>query len=276
MAGRSAWPGSLGVWTALWKGFVTLRIRRGVRIRARPPLFWGLYLNLLAKVFSYVTESKYFSRGLRGLATRIGFDSLRFAREVRRHRIVRQSLQTRNHALGVKFCARPARMSMWIGKQCLHLSLAKSVVAASDDLVEIDESDVLLDRHLSSPATIVLRVARDLPILPGLPRNGRADDRSSFLGDGIGNVLMHVPAVAVNSLVPLEDWILDLPGLLANTRQRAAGAGSIVQGPRVIMTKLEQNDIARLHQRQRVIPVALGDVGAAAAAADGSVDDVDL
>ena len=33
MGGRFVWLGSLGVWTVRWRSFVTLRIRRGVRIR---------------------------------------------------------------------------------------------------------------------------------------------------------------------------------------------------------------------------------------------------
>src|SRR6266702_8698854 len=63
MAGRSAWPGSLGVWTALWRRFVTLRIRPGVRIRVRPPPILGADISksVMAKVFSYVAESNYFS-----------------------------------------------------------------------------------------------------------------------------------------------------------------------------------------------------------------------
>src|ERR1700733_2281178 len=33
MGGRFVWLGSLDVWTVRWRSFVTLRIRRGVRIR---------------------------------------------------------------------------------------------------------------------------------------------------------------------------------------------------------------------------------------------------
>src|SRR5713226_2588014 len=91
----------------------------------------------------HVAESKDFTLGVPpggggGMVSvpRVGLDSLCFAREVCRHRIMRQSLQTRNHALGIQFRPQPARVGMWIGKEGFHLRLAKSIVASGDDLVE--------------------------------------------------------------------------------------------------------------------------------------------
>src|ERR1700722_5940817 len=46
MGGRSAWRGSLGVWTAHWRSFAILRTRHGVRIRPLPPELRKVFIRL--------------------------------------------------------------------------------------------------------------------------------------------------------------------------------------------------------------------------------------
>ena len=171
----------------------------------------------------------------------------------------------------------PARL-VWVcgSAKSGSTSLLQRVVSSSDDLIQIDEADVLLLGYLSRPAAVVCGVPNDLAVLPCLAGNGRADDRDRPFGLGVRDVLAQVPAIGVHRLVDLEDWIVDLFGLVTDAMKRSASAGGIVERAVVVVAPLKENDVAGLYEGERLRPLILHDVRAAAAAADGAIVDVDL
>ena len=113
-----------------------------------------------------------------------------------------------------------------------------------------------------------------MALLPGLARHQRADDRRDALRAGVGDELPQVPAVAVHDLGLLRQQVVDRLGLLAHALDRAASARGVVERAVVVVPELHDHVVARLEQRQRALPVALRQEGAAAQPADGAVDEI--
>ena len=74
----------------------------------------------------------------------------------------------------------------------------------------------------------------------------------------------------------LENRIVDLFGLVTDAMDGSAGASWIVERPIIVVTPLEEDDVAGLDKGQRLRPLVFHDVGPAAASANGAVIDVDL
>jgi len=56
--------------------------------------------------------------------------------------------------------------------------------------------------------------------------------------------------------------VVDLLGLLADALDGAAGARVVVVGSRVVVPELDQDEVTRLDERERALPMALGQIGA--------------
>lgn len=166
-------------------------------------------------------------------------------------------------------------MGVRIPEERFDGGLAQRVVSSGDDLIEIDEADVFLFCDLSCPTTIVCGVPNDLAVFPCLPRNWRTDDRDSSLGPCVFDVLAQIPTVGVDGFVDLEDWIVDFLTFVTDAMDGSAGTGGIVEGPIVVVTPLEEDDIARFDEGQCLRPLIFHNVGPAATTPDGAIVDID-
>jgi pyrrolidone-carboxylate peptidase len=75
--------------------------------------------------------------------------------------------------------------------------------------------------------------------------------------------------------MPHGDGVIDLLRLLAHALQGAARARRIVERAAIVVAELDQDEIARLQHFEQAVPMALRQIGAAAASAQRAVDDVD-
>src|SRR5262249_58955916 len=124
---------------------------------------------------------------------------------------------------------------MLIGEEQIDLIRPQRLVAASDDLVEVDESDLSGLRHLLGPARVL--IAGDSSLFPDLSRDWRTDDWRRAVGSGVGDVFAQVPAVAMNDLVFFGEQVVDLFGLFAHTFDRAARSRCVVGGSAVVVAE---------------------------------------
>ena len=144
-----------------------------------------------------------------------------------------------------------------------------------DEFVEINKWNGLGVGDLFSPAAIIVLVAGNLPILPGLARHQRADDGYRTLRAYVCNVFAQIAAEGIHHLVLLRQQVVNFFRLLANAFDGAACAGSIVERAVVIMTELHHHEVALPDHRKYPPPLACI-IGAAARAADGAVDHVEF
>src|ERR1700730_6724898 len=130
---------------------------------------------------------------------------------------------------------------------------------------------MLLFSDLPSPATVVCCVADNLAVIPCLARNRRADDGYRSFGLCVLNVLAQVPAIGVDSLVDLEDRIVDFFGFVTDAMDGSSGTGWIVEGSIIVVPPLEEDDIVWFNEGECLRPLVFHDVGATAAAADSAI-----
>ena len=96
------------------------------------------------------------------------------------------------------------------------------------------------------------------------------------LGAGVGHVLAQVPTVGMDDLFLLGDGVVDLLGFVAGAADAAAGARRVVERAAVVVAHLDQHEVARLRGGEDLVPTTLGLEGAAAAATDGVILDLDF
>jgi len=80
----------------------------------------------------------------------------------------------------------------------------------------------------------------------------------------------------MDRLMTMQNRIFNLLRLFTNTTQRATRTSCVIEWARIIVSKLKEHNVTGLHERQRIVPVAFGDVRSAAAAANRPIDDIDL
>jgi hypothetical protein len=232
----------------------------------------------------------------------VSSDGLPFGGEVFVEGIVRQGFEAGDDALCVQDGSGHRGVSMGIAEEGFDGGLAEGVVAAGDDLVEVDKADVFSFGDGLSPAAVGGGTAVDFAIRPDLAGDERAEDRSSALGLCIRDVLAHVPAEGVDGIGGSGSGVGDVEGLFANARQAAPpvgttgsrsgtwcwrrgagneplirdGSGAGHLDAAVVMTELDEDEVTGLDQGKSIFPVTLRDVSVAGEAADGSIDDVDF
>ena len=186
------------------------------------------------------------------------------------------------------------------GIERLHLVLAHRVVLVGHQVGHVDELHMPGPRNVSSPLAEMAGTAFHPAVLPDVAHgereahlvacfrglepavgpevaNGeREHDGCGTLGLGVRDHLAHIPAERVDDLVFFREQIVDFLRLLADPRERAAGAGRVVDGTAIVMAELNQHDVATFDVGQQLVPQTLGDERAAAAAAARAIDDVDL
>jgi hypothetical protein len=213
-----------------------------------------------------------------------------------------QSPEPGDDAFGIQDSSSQGGMGMGIAEEGFDGGLAESIIAAGDDLVEVNEADVLGLGDGLSPAAIGGGAAVDLAISPDLARDERAEDRGSALGLGIRDVLTHVPAEGMDGIGGSGPGVGDVKSLFADAGQaappvrttrsgsgrwygrRRSGDKTLVGDRRcsrhldaaVVMAELDEDEVAGLDHSQSVLPVASRNVGMAGEATDGPVDHVDL
>jgi len=232
----------------------------------------------------------------------VGFDGAAFGGEVGGEGVVREGAEAGDDAFGVELGAGEGGVGVGIAEEGFDGGLAEGVVAAGDDLVEVDEAGVLGGGYLLGPAAVGAGVADDVAVEPELARDERAEDGGCALGAGVGDVLAHVPAEGVDGFVGAGAGIFDVESFFADAGKAAAaglrtwrgsgrgrgwgGTGELAlvgdgrdagqADAAVIVAELDEDDVAGLDEFEGRVPVALRDVGVAGEAADGAVDDVDF
>ena len=161
---------------------------------------------------------------------------------------------------------------------------AEGVVAAGDDLVEVDEADVLLLGDLLGPAAIGIGLADDVAVQPDFAGDERADDGRGALGLDVGDVFAEIPAVGVDGFdlagagVGTSRVSSPMPGRLPPTlgpRGAAPGGGAGGAAPggqagvgdgrgagevdaAVVVAPLDEDEVAGLDDFESEVPVAAG------------------
>src|SRR5262245_56774978 len=121
---------------------------------------------------------------------------------------------------------------MLIGEEQIYLGRTQRLVLASDDLVEVDESDLFGLRHLFGPAGVL--ITRNSSVPPDFSRDGRADDWRRAFGPRVGDIFSQVPAIAMNDFVFFGKQVVNLFRLFAQAFDRAARARCVVDRAAVV------------------------------------------
>ncbi len=152
---------------------------------------------------------------------------------------------------------------------------ADGLVAAGDEIIEIQEGGAGRLGHRARPGNEVVRRSDHPPVLPVVARHQGAEDRRRALRARVRHVLAQVPPEAVNDLCPAGGRHDDFLRVVADTGQRAARPAGIERSS-VVVAELDQHVVAALDVLQHLIPESLGLEGAAAAPAEGAVHHPDL
>src|SRR6266702_1735197 len=99
-------------------------------------------------------------------------------------------------------------MGVGIAEERVDGGGAEGVVAAGDDLVEVDEAYVFGVGYLMGPAAVGGGVWDDVSVEPEFTGNERTKDGSGAFGAGVRDVFAHVPAEGVDRLVDVSAGIL--------------------------------------------------------------------
>ena len=120
-------------------------------------------------------------------------------------------------------------------------------------------------------------------VFPEVADGEGEDDGRGTLGLGVGNHFAEIPTEGVHDFVLLGDDVVDRLRLVADAGDgaaRATGGGRngcvFVDGTGVVVAKLNEDKVAGFEVGEELIPNALSDEGAAAAAAASAVGDVDF
>ena len=193
-------------------------------------------------------------------------------------------------------------MGVGIAEERVDGGGAEGVVAAGDDLVEVDETYVFGSGYLLGPAAVGGGVSDDVTVEPEFTGNERTEDGSGAFGAGVGDVFTQVPAEGVDGLVGVSAGILHVQGFLADAGEAASagghacrrsgwrrwrsgagqetligdgrGAGKVDAA--VVVAELDEDEVAGLDEFEGRVPVSGGDVGMAGEASDGAIDDVNF
>jgi hypothetical protein len=140
--------------------------------------------------------------------------------------VAREGAESCDDALGVELRAGECGVGVRVAEERVDGGFTHSVIAAGDDLVEVDEGDVLVLRHGVSPATVGVGVAADAAIDPDLAGNERAEDGRCAFGADVLDILSQVPAEGVDELGLMGELVLDFEGLITGAGKAAAGVGA--------------------------------------------------
>jgi hypothetical protein len=229
-----------------------------------------------------------------------GLDGTAFGGEVFVEWVVREGAEAGDDGFGVEDGAGHGRVGVRVAEERVDGGFAESVIAAGDDLIEVDEGDVLFFGDGLGPAAVGLGIAADVALDPDFARDKRAEDgRGAFSADVL-DVLAEVPAEGVDEFGLVRVRVLYLEGLVAGAGQAAADVGAMSAGvggrgggagkqalvgygfrageieAAVVVAELDEDEVAGLNEFERIGPVALRDVGVGREAADGAVDNVDF
>ena len=100
-----------------------------------------------------------------------------------------QGSEAGDDALGVEDGSGHGGVGVGVAEERVDGGGAEGVVAAGDDLVEVDEADVLLVGDLLRPASIGGGRADDVVAVPDLAGDERAKDGGGALGLYVGDLL---------------------------------------------------------------------------------------
>ena len=158
-----------------------------------------------------------------------------------------------------------------------YFGLAHFVQFIRGDFIEIDERRAALLSGFGGPFAVIGGGAQDLAVFPHVARDLGEDDRRGALGLGVGDDLAQIPAVSVNDFLLAGGFPYNFLGFLAVALDRGSRARTgIVTAAAVVVAELHQDEVAGLELVGDFLPKAFGDVGAAGAAAEGAVDDIDF
>src|ERR1035437_5771086 len=111
----------------------------------------------------------------------VGLDGFAFGGEIFVEGVMGQGAEAGGDALGVELGSGHGGVGVRIAEEGIDGGLAEGVVAAGDDLVEVDKADVFGCGDLLGPAAIGGGVADNVAVQPKLARDKRAEDgRRSF------------------------------------------------------------------------------------------------
>ena len=214
--------------------------------------------------------------------------------------VVREGAKAGDYGFGVEDGSGLGGVGVRVTEERVDGGRAEGVVAAGDDLVEVDERDMLFFGDGLGPAAVSVGVAANTAVNPDFARDERAEDGRGALGADVGNIFAQIPAEGVDGFGLVGDGTFDFEGLVSDAGQassavRAAdadrwrrwrcsrrhaligdGRGARKVEAAVVVAELDEDEVAGLDEFEGVGPVALGDIGVRGEAADGAVDDVDL
>ena len=107
-------------------------------------------------------------------------------------------------------------MGVRVAEERLDRRGTQRIIAARDDLIQVEHRNVLASSDLARPAGIGVGVADDLAVLPDLARNQRAEDGFGAARADVLDVAGEVPAEGMDRLVAMQERILNLDGLVAD------------------------------------------------------------
>ena len=191
-------------------------------------------------------------------------------------RICLQPLERGDDANGVGLCAGEARVRTGSrDEQRVDFFLAQLVILARDDFVDVEERGVFRLGSLARPtADIIAVAAHRFAIPPAIARYQGTHHRRCALAPGFRDHLPFIPAESVNDLEFSRDHVGDLLRLVADARERAAGAAGVVDRA-AVRAELHDDKVAGLQHCQHARPL-VAVKRAAGRPAECAVHDIDF
>ena len=196
--------------------------------------------------------------------------------EAANERLIAKPFQAGDDELGVELRALVAGVGMIAGEEGLHGVFPHLLVAVGDQRRQVDERHPLRRCDLAGPLAIPSGAAFDASLLPDIADGQREQDGSRPLRLRVGDHLAEVPAEGVYDLMLLGEEVVDFLRLVAEPGERAARPALVVDRAAIVVTELDQDEIAGLHAFKQAVPEPLGDERPAAPPSAGEVDDLEL